>query len=138
MAILLIEVPIDLSCTPMAAVSQPPIPVVLRCARAKHVMASRMQTAAVMKKIKTILCPIDFFPASLSAVNYAARLAALNKGTFHLVHIVPPVEMFNTYGYPLPCTPDILRSMQKNATDQMKKLDLRLKKHRLFPITSLG
>jgi len=41
----------------------------------------------VMINIKNILCPVDFFPASDAAVNYAAGLAANYDAAIHLLHV---------------------------------------------------
>jgi nucleotide-binding universal stress UspA family protein len=44
-----------------------------------------------MVNIKTILCPVDFFPASDAAVSYAAGLAANYEATIHLLHVITPI-----------------------------------------------
>ena len=44
-----------------------------------------------MITIKKILCPVDFFPASDAAVNYAAGLAAHYEAAIHLLHVVTPM-----------------------------------------------
>ncbi|NTW11275.1 MAG: universal stress protein [Chlorobiaceae bacterium] len=46
-----------------------------------------------MFKITTILCPVDFSDASLTAVNYAREFAAATGASIFLLHIVEPVPM---------------------------------------------
>jgi nucleotide-binding universal stress UspA family protein len=41
-----------------------------------------------MITIKKILCPVDFFPASDMAVDYAATLAAKYGAKMYLLHTV--------------------------------------------------
>jgi hypothetical protein len=41
-----------------------------------------------MITIKKILCPVDFFPASDMAVDYAATLAAKYRAKMYLLHTV--------------------------------------------------
>jgi nucleotide-binding universal stress UspA family protein len=41
--------------------------------------------------IKSILCPVDFFPASLRAVDYAVALANNYQARLTLLHVVSPV-----------------------------------------------
>ena len=43
-------------------------------------------------KIETVLVPIDFSPASMQMLNYAAALARRFNGKVHLVHVYPPDE----------------------------------------------
>lgn len=44
-----------------------------------------------MIRINKILCPIDFFPAAIKAVEYAAGLAKNYGAKVHLLHVVTPV-----------------------------------------------
>ena len=43
-----------------------------------------------MITIKTILCPVDFFPASNAAVMYATSLARNYDAGIHLLHVITP------------------------------------------------
>ena len=43
-------------------------------------------------KIETLLVPIDFSPASMQMLNYAAALARRFHAKVHLVHVYPPDE----------------------------------------------
>ena len=44
-----------------------------------------------MITIKTILCPVDFFPASDNALQYAAALAEDYGAKIHLLHVITPL-----------------------------------------------
>ena len=43
-------------------------------------------------KIETLLVPIDFSPASMQMLNYAAAFAKRFNANLHLVHVYPPDE----------------------------------------------
>ena len=62
-----------------------------------------------MINIKKILCPVDFFPASDAAVNYAAGLAANYEAEIHLLHVITPIVM-GAYEYAIDAT-EFVRSM---------------------------
>ncbi len=79
-----------------------------------------------MINIKTILCPVDFFPASDAAVNYAAGLAARYDAAVHLLHVVTPVAA-GTYEYAIDTT-DIMRSIQKRSMNEINELLARIKR----------
>jgi nucleotide-binding universal stress UspA family protein len=79
-----------------------------------------------MIKIKTILCPVDFFPASDAAVNYAAGLAARYDAAVHLLHVVTPVAA-GTNEYAIDTT-DIMRCIQKRSMDEINELLARIKR----------
>jgi nucleotide-binding universal stress UspA family protein len=44
-----------------------------------------------MAQIRTILCPIDFFPASLAAAKQASAIANRYKARLILLHVIEPV-----------------------------------------------
>ena len=44
-----------------------------------------------MLRFERILCPVDFFPASLRAFDYAVKLAANYEASVHALHVVAPV-----------------------------------------------
>jgi nucleotide-binding universal stress UspA family protein len=81
-----------------------------------------------MRKIKNILCPVDFFPASIAAANYAARLAARNKARLYLLHVMSPVVIPDRYEYPLPYMPQLMKSIRQASAQQMEKIESRLKR----------
>jgi nucleotide-binding universal stress UspA family protein len=73
-----------------------------------------------MITIHKILCPVDFFPASDAAVNYAAGLAANYDASVHLFHVITPL-LPSTYDYALD-TVEIMKSLEQSATEEMKRL----------------
>src|SRR5437763_9258347 len=79
-----------------------------------------------MITIKTILCPVDFFPASDAAVMYAAALARNYDAGIHLLHVITPVAAAGTYGYAIDTT-EITKSMEEAATREVTSLTARLK-----------
>ena len=82
-----------------------------------------------MIHIKRILCPIDFFPASDKAVEYAADLAGDYGASIHLIHVVMPLIPI-AQGYPMPMV-DVMKSIEGTAAAQMKKLVTRLERRGL-------
>jgi nucleotide-binding universal stress UspA family protein len=82
-----------------------------------------------MISIKRILCPVDFFPNSDTAVQYAADLATKFGATIHMVHVVMHV-MPAAYEYPLN-TADVVRSVEDSSRHEMKKLVAKLQKRKV-------
>jgi len=78
-----------------------------------------------MISINKILCPVDFFPASDAAVNYAAGLAAHYDATIHFLHVITPIPA-GTYEYMIDTT-DAMTSMMDAATEQMKTMAAKAK-----------
>src|SRR5689334_22156380 len=78
-----------------------------------------------MISIDRILCPVDFFPASDKAVDYATGLAEIYNAKVYLLHAVVPVVPV-AYEFPLD-TVGIAREMQQAASHEMKKLLARVK-----------
>ena len=78
-----------------------------------------------MISIKTILCPVDFFPASDAAVSYAAGLAANYEAGIHLVHVITPLPVM-PYEYAIDTSP-IMKSMQDTAKAELQDLAARIK-----------
>src|SRR2546427_6700896 len=74
----------------------------------------------VMIPIKKILCPVDFFPASDKAVQYAAALAEDYGAKIHLLHVVTPLLPV-TQDFPM-ATVSVMKSVEEAAAAQMKKL----------------
>jgi nucleotide-binding universal stress UspA family protein len=62
-----------------------------------------------MIMIKKILCPVDFFPASDMAVDYAATLAARYGAKMYLLHTVS-LGIPSAYEYALN-TPKLVESI---------------------------
>jgi nucleotide-binding universal stress UspA family protein len=44
-----------------------------------------------MIRIKSVLCPVDFSPVSLRALDYAIKLARHYESRLHLLHVIAPV-----------------------------------------------
>jgi nucleotide-binding universal stress UspA family protein len=78
-----------------------------------------------MITITKILCPVDFFPASDAAANYAAGLAANYDARVHLLHVVTPL-LPTAYEYAID-TSAIMDSLEKSAADELNKLAVRAK-----------
>src|SRR5215831_4060294 len=70
-----------------------------------------------MITINKILCPVDFFPASDAAANYAIGLAANYDARIHLLHVITPL-LPTAYEYAID-TVEIMKSLEKNAADEM-------------------
>jgi nucleotide-binding universal stress UspA family protein len=78
-----------------------------------------------MITIKKILCPVDFFPASDMAVNYAVGLALNYDAKIHLLHVVTPGA---TPAYEFPVNMgEIVRSMEDAAAKEIEKIVTRVK-----------
>jgi nucleotide-binding universal stress UspA family protein len=73
-----------------------------------------------MARIQRILCPVDFFPASLQAADYAIGLARNCNAKLHLLHVICPV-LYNDEDYPLRLS-DLIESLEKESGWQMNKL----------------
>ena len=73
-----------------------------------------------MVNIKTILCPVDFFPASEAAVSYATGLAANHEATIHLLHVITP-SAAGAYDYAIH-TAEIVASMEERSMEEMNRL----------------
>jgi nucleotide-binding universal stress UspA family protein len=76
-----------------------------------------------MVRINKILCPVDFFPASRRAADYAIALAKAYESKLILLHVVSPV-LPASYEIPINAA-DILESMTNAADNEMKKLAAR-------------
>jgi nucleotide-binding universal stress UspA family protein len=79
-----------------------------------------MPLEATMIRINKILCPVDFFPASKSAADYAIALAKNYEAGLIFLHVVSPMA---ATGYEVPFNlADFLESMTNAANAEMKKL----------------
>jgi nucleotide-binding universal stress UspA family protein len=66
---------------------------------------------------------VDFFPASLRAVDYAIGLAKKYDAKLHLLHVVSPI-LYSTEQYAFTVS-DIIDSMKKQSERRMKKLEMK-------------
>src|SRR5215510_4008220 len=78
-----------------------------------------------MITIKNILCPVDFFPASDAAVNYAVGLAANYDAAIHLLHVITPVPA-GVYEYAIDPTA-LVRSVEESSKEEINRLVARVK-----------
>jgi nucleotide-binding universal stress UspA family protein len=72
----------------------------------------------MMLTIKNILCPVDFFPASERAADYAAGIAADYGARLKLLHVVSPV--LSTYKFPLNPV-EVVKTMKSTTARRLKK-----------------
>ena len=73
-----------------------------------------------MFRFRRILCPVDFFPASVRAFRCAVGLAAKYKAAIHVLHTVPPV-ITAAYGAMISAE-EITSDLQKDAKQRLEKL----------------
>jgi len=78
-----------------------------------------------MINIKKILCPVDFFPASDKALQYAAGLAEDYGAKMHLLHVVEPILPV-AQEYPIG-TIAVTQTVEEASRVQMEKLVENLK-----------
>jgi nucleotide-binding universal stress UspA family protein len=76
-----------------------------------------------MVRINKILCPVDFFPASKRAADYAIALAKAYESKLILLHVISPV-LPASYEIPIDAG-EILDSMSEAANNELKKLAAR-------------
>ena len=75
-------------------------------------------------RFRRILCPIDFFPASLKAFDYALALAAQHRARVHALHVVAPVitaVYTATDEVPFGVT-DLTAELEKECRNLLRKL----------------
>jgi nucleotide-binding universal stress UspA family protein len=81
-----------------------------------------------MLRIKHILCPVDFFPASSTAANYAIALAKTYRAQLTLLHVVEPVTTWAYWAYDVPVdTSALIDSITMRATQELNKIADRAK-----------
>ena len=79
-----------------------------------------------MIRIKNILCPIDFFPASLKAYDYALKLAAHYEAGIFALHVVSPIVP-TAYDFPLNLS-EYTGALQKNSRLELARLGKKAEK----------
>jgi nucleotide-binding universal stress UspA family protein len=72
----------------------------------------------IMVRLEKILCPIDFFPASNTAANYAITLAKTYRGRLILLYVVEPVA---PWVRELPLN-GVMEAMTERATLELNKV----------------
>jgi len=82
-----------------------------------------------MIQIKNILCPVDFFPASLKAYEYALKLAANYHAGVTALHVVSTIVP-TAYDFPLNLS-EFAGAMQKQARVDLARLGKKAEKLRV-------
>ena len=72
-----------------------------------------------MIRIRKILCPVDFFPASQAALSYAASLAKTYEARLHILHIIPPASSFVSFAHD---TGKLVKSTHEESQQRLAKL----------------
>jgi nucleotide-binding universal stress UspA family protein len=79
-----------------------------------------------MVRLRRILCPVDFFPASVRAADYALKLAANHGGTVLALHVLAPI-IAAAYGDPINVAP-VMADLERQARRSLKALQLKARK----------
>ena len=74
-----------------------------------------------MIRIKNVLCPIDFFPASEHALEYSIGIAKNYEATLHILHVVSPV-LPTSYEFSLKIA-DLVATFKKQADERIEKYE---------------
>ena len=74
-----------------------------------------------MIRIKNVLCPIDFFPASEHALEYSIGIAKNYEATLHILHVVSPV-LPTSYEFSLNIA-DLVATFKKEADERIEKYE---------------
>jgi nucleotide-binding universal stress UspA family protein len=82
-----------------------------------------------MVRFDKILCPVDFFPASLRAFDYALKLAANYEARVYVLHVVAPV-IPAAYGAPL-SVEDLTADLEKESRKLLSRLKTKGDKERV-------
>src|SRR5262245_9494937 len=90
---------------------------------ARHASARK---GGVMVGFERILCPVDFFPASLRAYDFVLKLAANYGAAVDVLHVVAPLVP-TPYGAPV-SLPDVTMKLVTESKRQLKKLKARAEK----------
>ena len=86
-----------------------------------------------MIRFKNILCPVDFFPGSLQAFDYALKLAKNYEARVIALHVVEPV--IPTVYEPAFNVPDLTNELEKESKRLLKNLEVKAAKAGV-PLTS--
>jgi nucleotide-binding universal stress UspA family protein len=73
-----------------------------------------------MAQFDRILCPVDFFPASLRALDYAVKLAANYGARVYALHVVAPL-IPAAYGVPIDAG-ELTADLEKESRRMLSKL----------------
>ena len=78
-----------------------------------------------MIRVRNILCPVDFFPASEGAATYAAEIALASDASLKLVHVISPI--ISTYKFPLNPA-DVVKRAKEKSEAKLKTIQERMKR----------
>ncbi|MBI4481813.1 MAG: universal stress protein [Acidobacteria bacterium] len=73
-----------------------------------------------MVRIENILCPVDFYPASQRALEYAIALARNYEARLHILHVAAPLPA-GAYKYAID-TVSLIRSSEQEALRHLDKM----------------
>ena len=73
-----------------------------------------------MVQIQNILCPVDFFPASERALEYAIALARNYGARLHILHVVSSVSP-TSYEFSINSA-DLIRTFEQQALETVEKM----------------
>jgi nucleotide-binding universal stress UspA family protein len=72
--------------------------------------------------VDKILCPVDFFPGSHSAVSYAIALAGDPRTKIFLLHVIAPISPATYFPY----TKELIKSIEEDSAREIKKIAERI------------
>jgi nucleotide-binding universal stress UspA family protein len=79
-----------------------------------------------MLRFRKVLCPVDFFPASLRAFEYALKLAANYGARVHALHVIAPI-IPSAYTMEL-YTEDLITGLERESKKLLAKLKKKAKR----------
>jgi len=79
-----------------------------------------------MVRIERILCPVDFYPASEHAVNYAVKLAKNYASRLILLHVVGPI-LPDAYEIPVDLK-NVVKMLTEESTRRLEQLTKKARK----------
>ncbi len=74
-----------------------------------------------MIRIDNVLCPIDFFPASMKALEYSMGIARNYQAILHVLHVVSPI-LPTFHEFPLN-TADSIAEFRKQAEEHVRQIE---------------
>lgn len=79
-----------------------------------------------MEFFKNILVPIDFSPGSEAAFIYAIKISEMFNSKIHLLHVIEPIVLPTTPGFPAINPADLITNLQNHYFEELKKLAQRI------------
>src|SRR5262245_34155277 len=87
-----------------------------------------------MIRIRRILCPVDFFPASEAALSYAALTAKKYAAKVHILHVVPPASSVLSFAED---TGQLVKSAHEESERRLARMAKSLKAGRVNTSTEV-